>query len=222
VGAERKLAMLYATRDQKDLAEQHARGAVAQGDQLAAIEPDNSKWLENSAVAKYYLAYILAINGKAAEASEQNDRSCSIISRLIAKDPKLADWRYDYRECWIMRGYVDFAKGANADAANDAEQALRIAKSSKSSDAATDGFAMARAYRLLGDARDRLGDKPAATAAWNAAFQSLPRVAAEKPVETQEHAIILQRLGRDAEAQQLNQRLAAMGYRLREVTDLKR
>ena len=67
-----------------------------------------------------------------------------------------------------------------------------------------------------------LGDKAAATAAWNAAFQALPRVSAEKPNETQEHAIILQRLGRVDEAHQLNQRLAAMGYRLREVTDLKR
>ena len=222
VGAERKLAMLYATRGQNDLAEQHARTAVAQGEQLTLIEPDNSKWLENSAVAKYYLAYILAINRKADEASQQNDTSCSIISRLIAKDPKLADWRYDYRECWIMRGYVDFAKGANPDAAKDAEQALRIARSSKSSDAANDAFATARAYRLLGDARSQLGDKAAATAAWNAAFQALPRVSAEKPNETQEHAIILQRLGRVDEAHQLNQRLAAMGYRLREVTDLKR
>jgi len=222
VGAERKLAMLYATRGQNDLAEQHARTAVAQGEQLTLIEPDNSKWLENSAVAKYYLAYILAINRKADEASQQNDTSCSIISRLIAKDPKLADWRYDYRECWIMRGYVDFAKGANPDAAKDAEQALRIARSSKSSDAANDAFATARAYRLLGDARSGLGDKAAATAAWNAAFQALPRVSAEKPNETQEHAIILQRLGRVDEAHQFNQRLAAMGYRLREVTDLKR
>ena len=222
VGAERKLAMLYATRGQNDLAEQHARTAVAQGEQLTLIEPDNSKWLENSAVAKYYLAYILAINRKADEASQQNDTSCSIISRLIAKDPKLADWRYDYRECWIMRGYVDFAKGANPDAAKDAEQALRIARSSKSSDAANDAFATARAYRLLGDARSQLGDKAAATAAWNAAFQALPRVSAEKPNETQEHAIILQRLGRVDEAHQFNQRLAAMGYRLREVTDLKR
>lgn len=219
VGAERKLGMLYATRDQRDLAEQHARAAVAQGDQLAAIEPDNSKWLENSAVSKYYLAYILAINGKPDEALQQNDTSCSIISRLIAKDPKLSDWRYDYRECWTMRGYVALAKGASADAANYAEQALRIAKSSKSSDAANDAFATARAYRLLGDARNRLGDKAAATAAWNAAFQSLPRVRAEKPIEMQEHAIILQRLGRLGEAQQLSQRLAEMGYRLREVTE---
>jgi tetratricopeptide (TPR) repeat protein len=193
------------------------RAAVAQGDQLTIIEPDNSKWLENSALAKYYLAYILAITGKTDEALQQNESSCAIISRLIAKDPKLADWRSAFRECWIMRGYIARAKGANADAANAAEQALRIARSFKSKDPGTDAYAMARAYRLLGDARNGLGDKAAATAAWNAAFQALPRVPAEKPNETQEHAIILQRLGRAGEALQLNQRLAAIGYRLREV-----
>jgi tetratricopeptide (TPR) repeat protein len=217
VTAERKIGFLYATRDQNNLAELHAREAVAQGDQLTHIEPDNSKWLEYSAFAKYNLAYILAITGKTAEASQQNDASCAIVSRLTAKDPKLADWRVEYRECWMLRGYIALAKGANANAANDAEQALQIAKSLKSSDPGTDAFAVARSYRLLGDARDGLGDKAAAAAAWNAAFAALPHVPAERPIETQEHAIILQRLGRAAEAQQLNQRLASMGYRLREI-----
>jgi tetratricopeptide (TPR) repeat protein len=217
VAGERRLGMLYAMRDQNDLAEQHTQAAVAQGDELTSIEPDNSKWLENSALAKYYLAYILAITGKTDEASQQNESSCSIISRLIAKDPKLADWRADFRECWIMRGYIAMAKGANADAENAAEQALRIARSFKSRDPGRDDYAMARAYRLLGDARKGLGDNNAAAAAWNAAYAALPHVQTERPIETQEHAIILQRLGRTAEAQQLNHRLAAIGYRLREV-----
>jgi tetratricopeptide (TPR) repeat protein len=217
VGAERKLGLLYATRDQNDLAEQHARAAVSQGDAVVAIEPNNSKWLEYSGFAKNNLAYILAITGKTDEAARQIDSSCAIISRLIAKDPKLTDWHVDYRECWIVKGYIAYAKGANADAVNAAEQALRIGASIKSSDPGSDAFAMARAYRLLGDAKNGLGDKAAAAAAWNAAFRSLPQVPAERPIETQEHAIILQRLGRIAQAQQLSQRLSAIGYRLREV-----
>jgi tetratricopeptide (TPR) repeat protein len=217
VGAERKLAFLYAMRDQNDLAEQHTRAGAAAGDRLTAIEPNNSLWLEYSALAKYYLAYVLAITGKTAEASQQIDSSCAILSRLIAKDPKFTDWHVDFRECWIMRGYIALAKGANSDAANAAEQALRLGRSVKSNDPAADAFAAARAYRLLGDARNGEGDKAAAAAAWNAAFLALPHVGAERPIETQEHAIILQRLGRIAEAQQLNQRLARIGYRLREV-----
>jgi tetratricopeptide (TPR) repeat protein len=217
VGAERKLGFLYAIRGQTDLATQHMRAAVAQGDQLTPIEPNNNKWLEYSALAKYYLAYVLAITGKTDEASQQHDRFCAIISRLIAKDPTLADWRIDFRECSILRGYIALAKGANAEAANAAEQALRIGRSAKSADPGTDAFALARTYRLLGDARKALGETAAATAAWNAAFQSLPHVAAERPIETQEHAIILERLGRTGEAQKLNQQLAAIGYRLPEV-----
>ena len=217
VSAERKLGFLYAMRDQNALAEQHMRVAVAQGDQLTAIEPNNSKWLEYSALAKYYLAYVLAITGKTDEASQQIDASCAIISGLIAKDPKFSDWLSDFRECWIMRGYIARAKGANADAANDGEKALGIAGSFKSADPGTDAFAVARAYRLLGDARKAMGDSSGAAAAWNSAFQALPRVPAERPIETQEHAIILQRLGRIGEAERLNQRLAAIGYRLREI-----
>ena len=217
VTAERKLGILYAIRDQTDVAEQHTRSAVAEGDQLTAIEPGNRKWLEISALAKSNLAFVLATTGKLTEAAQRNDSYCAIVSRLIAKDPKLVDWRADYRECWILRGQIAVANGANADAANDAERALQIGKSLKSSDPGTDAFGIARAYRLLGDAREGLGDKAAATAAWNAAFNALPHVQAERPIEIQEHAIILQRLGRVAEAQQLNQRLAAIGYRLREV-----
>jgi tetratricopeptide (TPR) repeat protein len=217
VTAERKLGLLYAMRGQNELAEQHTRAAVSQGDTLVAIEPNNSKWLENSALAKNYLAYVLAISGKTPEASLQIDSSCAIASRLIAKDPKLTDWHVDFRECWIVRGYIAYAKGANADAANAAEQALRIGSKIKSNDPGLDAFGMARAYRLLGDARNGIGNKPAADAAWNAALNAIPRVQSERPIETQEHAIILQRLGRTAEAQQLDQRLSGMGYRLREI-----
>src|SRR5436305_3331542 len=59
-GAERKLGMLYAMRDQNDIAERHIRAAAGQSDTLIAIEANNSKWLEYSALGKHYLAYILA------------------------------------------------------------------------------------------------------------------------------------------------------------------
>jgi len=87
----------------------------------------------------------------------------------------------------------------------------------RSADAGADAFGLARAYRLLGDSRKGFGDGAGAAAAWTAAFQALPRVPAERPIETQEHAIILERLGRTAEAQQLKRQLAATGYRLPEV-----
>ena len=217
VAAERKLGFLYAMRGQTELAARHMQAAVAQGDRLTSVEPGNSKWLEYSALAKNYLAYELLISGNVAEAARQNQNSCAIMSRLLLKDPSIADWRSDFRECWITRGYIAFASGANAEAANAAERALRIGRSVKSADAGNDAFALARAYRLLGDARSGLGDRAAAMAAWTAALQAVPHVTAERPTETHEHAIILERLGRTGEAQKLNQQLAAIGYRLPEV-----
>jgi len=217
VGAERKLGLLYALRGQLEPAADHMRASVAQGDQLTSVETGNGKWLEYSALAKSNLAYILVVAGKPDEAVPQIDASCATISRLLAKDSTSADLRTDLRECWMMRGYIAFAKGANADAAAAAQRAIEIGKSVRSADAGADAFGLARAYRLLGDSRKGLGDAAGAAAAWTAAFQALPRVPAERPIETQEHAIILERLGRIAEAQQLKQQLAATGYRLPEV-----
>jgi hypothetical protein len=107
----------------------------------------------------------------------------------------------------------------NADAAAAAQKAIAVARSVKSADAGSDAFGLARANRLLGDARKELGDSAGALAAWTAAFQSLPHVS-ERPIETHEHAIILGRLGRAAESQQLNQRVAATGYRLPEIAKI--
>ena len=217
VGAEKKLGYVYALRGQLGPAADHMRAAVAQGDQLTSVESGNNKWLEYSAGAKSNLAYILTVSGKPDEAVSEIDASCATTSKLLAKDPSSADLRTDMRECWMMRGYIAYAKGADADTAAAAQRAIEIGRMIKSTDVGADAFGLARAYRLLGDARKGLGDNGGAAAAWNAAFQSLPRVAAERPIETQEHAIILDRLGRAAEAQQLKQRLAATGYRLPEI-----
>lgn len=217
VGAERKLAYVYALRGQLGPAADHMRAAVAQGDQLTSVETGNNKWLEYSAAAKSNLAYILTVSGKPDEAVAEIDASCATMSKLLAKDPSSAELRTDMRECWIMRGYIAYAKGADADAAAAAQRAIAIGRTIRSTDVGADAFGLARAYRLLGDARKGLGDSGGAAASWNAAFQSLPHVAAERLIETQEHAIILDRLGRIGEAQQLKQRLAATGYRLPEI-----
>jgi tetratricopeptide (TPR) repeat protein len=216
IPAERKLGFLYMMRGDLDTGVQHLRAAVAHGDILTAIEPDNSKWLEYSANAKNILAYALVITGKPDEAAQQNAASCAIVSRLLTKDPRMGDWRAALRECWLMRGYATLAKGENAAAVSAAEQAIRTGQSVHTSNSGADAFGLARAYRLLGDARGGMHDMASATAAWSAAFRALPHVPAEMPIETQEHAIILQRLGRTAEAQQLNQQLAAEGYQLPE------
>jgi tetratricopeptide (TPR) repeat protein len=212
--AERKLGFLYAVHGDGEHARQHSLAAIAQGEQLTAIEPNNNMWLGILAEDKTNLAFLLLMSGKPDEAAVQNEASCAIAGRLVAKDPSITDWRGDLRECWTIRSYVALARHANDEAATAAEQAIRVARSGKSPDAAADAFALGAAYRLLGDARSHAGNKAAAVTAWQTALAALPRVPAERPFETHEHAIILKRLGRTAEAQQLDEKLARIGYRL--------
>jgi tetratricopeptide (TPR) repeat protein len=220
VPGERSLGTLYAMRGQLAPAVQHMQFSIQNADALIPMEPNNNKWLEYAAKARNNFAYVLLISGKTDEASQQNEASCAAYSRLLAKDSSLADWRAGLRECWLMRAYIAFASGNNAAAAAAADQAIVIARSVKTADSGADAFARARSYQLLGDARKGLGDSAGAFAAWTAALQAIPRVTAERPVETQEHAIILERLGRTAEAERLNRQLAAIGYRLPEVRRL--
>jgi tetratricopeptide (TPR) repeat protein len=217
VTAERKLAFLYAMRGQLALAIQHMNIAAPQGDALTRIEPDNSKWLELNAQAKSIFAYLLLVSGKADEATAQNEASCGIISGLLKKDPSSADWRTAMQECWMMRGYIAYAAGRYEDAASASERAVAVGRLENSVDRARDAFDVAGAYRLLGDARKGAGDSRGAAAAWTAAVQSLPHVDAERPTEMREHAIVLARVGRTEEARKLEQRLAAIGYRLPDI-----
>jgi tetratricopeptide (TPR) repeat protein len=217
IAAERNLAFLYAMQGRMDLAVQHARTAVGHADQLTPVEPDNSKWLEFAFKAKNSLSYFLLASGNTDEAAQQTESTCAIVGRLLAKDAHIADWRAGLRECWTMRGYIALANGENARAANAAQRAIGVAKNVRSADGGADGFALVRAYRLLGDARKGLGDTAGSAAAWNAALTALPRVAGLRPIEMQEHAIVLERVGRSAEARRLKMQLAGIGYRFPEI-----
>jgi hypothetical protein len=76
----------------------------------------------------------------------------------------------------------------------------------------TDGYRVALGYRLVGDAEQKLGSAPAARAAWTSGLAAFPSGVPELPNEMSERASLLQRLGRIAEAQAINAKLARMGY----------
>jgi tetratricopeptide (TPR) repeat protein len=94
-----------------------------------------------------------------------------------------------------------------------AQQALASAQSDRNEDPLVGRYAIAGAYRALGDARQRSGDGKGAQDAWSKALAALPTGFAETPAESDEHALILERLGRAAEAQPLISRLKSIGYR---------
>ena len=212
IPAEQGLGRLYAMRGQSDRALQHLQAAVAQADALIPLEPKNAVWVELGFDARLALAdYQLQI-GQYGLAAVHADAACNAVRSLLAKDSTYPPWRAKLANCDVTRAGIALATGPTATALASAEQAVAIAKSVKSDDSLSDRFRLARAYRLLGDVRRAMRDRPGARAAWSSALAALPQVA-EKPFDMDEHAKILERLGRAAEAQQIAARLDAMGFR---------
>lgn len=212
IPAEQGLGRLYAMRGQRDRALQHLQAAVAQAQELIPLEPKNALWMEIGFDAHLALANYQLQIGQTGAAAVQADAACGAIRALLAKDPAAPRWRARLGACNGTQAGIALAAGSTAAALASAGQALAIAQSVKSDDTLDDRFQLARAYRLLGDVKQASGDRTGASAAWSSALSALPQVP-EKPLEMDEHAKILQRLGRDADAQQIAARLNAMGYR---------
>lgn len=212
VPAEGHLGELYRYTGDADKALAHLRAAVDHAENLMAREPDNSRWRYFSARARLNLAGMALAAGQRDEAALQTANACDATARLLATNSGVQVWRANMRECWEMRAQLSLATGNASAAVRFAERALGTAKSIRSTDPVDDRYALAQSYRLLGDARERLGDQPGAATAWTAALASLPAGVAEKPAEMAEHATILMRLGREAEARARASRLSSMGY----------
>jgi tetratricopeptide (TPR) repeat protein len=213
VPAERGLGNLYAARGLMEPALRHARAAAAYGDRVTQIEPGNMRWLNYATKAKSTLADLLLQAGAREEAAQMNEAACAAVNRLLAKDSAMPDWRAGLRDCWMMRAQLALASGAKADAMSSSQRAVEVAKTVKATDAAVDPrYMIGKAYRIAGDAR-RGQDPAGARSAWQAALSALPSGIAERPSEMKERMEILQRLGRDAEARTISNKLAAMGYR---------
>ena len=101
----------------------------------------------------------------------------------------------------------------SAQALSAAQRALASARSERSGDPVADRYRIAAAYRLLGDARERAGDREGASEIWSSGLAQLPASASERPQETSERAELLKRLGHGPEARALTEHLAQIGYR---------
>jgi tetratricopeptide (TPR) repeat protein len=213
IPAEQGLGRLYAMRGQGELAARHLAAAVAEADALIPLEPKNAVWVELGFAARLALADYRLQSGRAGAAAVQAEAACAAIRSLLAKDSAYPPWRAGLANCDMTRAAVALAAGSTATALTSAEQALAVARSVKSDDKLDDQFRLARAYRMLGDVRLAMHDRAGAGQAWSSALAALPRGVAEKPLEMDEHARILQRLGRAGEAQPIATRLNAMGFR---------
>lgn len=193
------------------------RKGVEESEQLIPTEPNNTKWTEFAASAKIGLAQLLLASGEQGEAESQAASACASVEQLLTRDSHAQYWRLLLRDCLAVRSEIALKSGNASVALTIAQRALEVAKSSTSGDKIADRFAVARAWRLIGDSRHAGGDSAGANAAWDAAFAALPTGASERPPELTERLQLLHRLGRSGEARLISAKLSAMGYRNTEV-----
>jgi tetratricopeptide (TPR) repeat protein len=210
IPAHQALGILLASRGQPERGIDELRSAVAEGDRLVPVEPGNSYWKTLAGGAHLELAKTLLSLGRRDEATQQTSAGCAIIAALPPGD---GPGRSKQTACLTLRARLALQSGALSQAFAFAEQSLASASNERSGDPVRDRYAVAAAYRLLGDVQQSMGDRDGARTAWSKALSALPQTLAERPQDLDEHATILERLGRTAEAQQLTARISAMGYR---------
>jgi tetratricopeptide (TPR) repeat protein len=212
--AQRYLGYFYAERGQVELAKQQFQAAIASADALTVVEPNNALWLSYGATARIAFAKLLLVTGDFRDAAAQSTAGCRTLEGLLNRPSPRPEWRKGPYACALIRADVATATGAKDQALAAAQQAVTAARLVHSSDKVEDAFRLTRAYRLVGDVQRDRGDLTAAQAAWSSGLAVMPKGVAERPDEMQDHATLLQRLGRNGEAQPLTDRLRAMGYRV--------
>jgi tetratricopeptide (TPR) repeat protein len=207
--AHQGLGLLLMSRGKTDEGIAELRAAAAQADQLIPIEPTNTFWKSSAATARLWLANALLDAGRSDEARQAITSGCAIVSGIGQTDAVTTR----RTACLVMRARLALATGDNRTALAMAENALASARQNHSEDPLKDRFTVAFIERLIGDSNHGLGNEGEARAAWAAALQAVPLNVPELPPEMDEHATILQRVGRSAEAQPIVSRLNAMGYK---------
>lgn len=207
--AHQGLANLLIAHGDPEHAIAEFQAAVGQGRQLMPVEPTNKLWKSATAGAGLDFARALLSQGRTAEAAEEAQSACALVGALNGRNPTTPK----LTTCLKIRARLVLAARDYSQASELAQRALASARTERSEDPVASRYGIASAYRLLGDVRHAMGDEGGANEAWSNALSAIPRVAAETPPEIDEHAVILQRLGRAAEAQQIASRLAAIGYR---------
>jgi tetratricopeptide (TPR) repeat protein len=208
IPAHQGLGILLTWRGQTDRGIEELRSAVSEAERLIPIEPANTFWQSLAAGARLDLARSLLLFGHRDEAAQETANACSIVAAIRPADLVTAR----QTACVTMRARLALQSGANGEAVALAERALVSARKVHSDDPLKDRYTAAAIYLLMGDARRNAGDAEGARAAWSNALAALPEGVPETAFEMDEHAAILERLERRAEAQPLRAKLASIGY----------
>ncbi|GAA3900236.1 TIR domain-containing protein [Sphingomonas limnosediminicola] len=182
------------------------RLAVANADHLLPVEPTNALWKGAAATAHLELAKALLATHDRAAAEHETGAACALVAALGGASDRRQSG------CLAMQARLALDAGDGAEAAALARQALSAARHFHAEDPNKDKFYLAGLYRLTGDALQRSGDRGGAMSAWASALAILPADVPELSTEIDEHALILERLGRAEEARPLKSALKNMGY----------
>jgi tetratricopeptide (TPR) repeat protein len=213
ISAHQGLGVLFTFHGDLARGADEYRMALAQADRLIAVEPSNSIWKDMAASVHLYLARNLLLLGHRDEATREAATGCAVATALRAGASTVSRLRTLQTVCLTVRSRLALAAGASVEAIGLAQQALASARAERSGDPIKDRHSVAAAYLLLGDARRAAGDPDGARNAWTDALSSIPPNVAETPLEMDDHAAILERLGRTAEVRPITQQLAQIGYR---------
>jgi eukaryotic-like serine/threonine-protein kinase len=213
VPAHEGLGVLLSARGKTAEAIAEYRLALEGANSLLAIEPANTYWRDLATDTQLELARNFLVAGKSAEAGQQAGTACGATNALRARDRNVARWQGLQTKCLKLRARLALVAGQTGEALAFSEQALASARSERSGDPIADRYVIAAAANLLGDVRKRTGDFRGAIDAWTSGLAELPQGVVERPLEIDEHARVLERLGRANEAQPLVSKLNAIGYR---------
>ena len=210
--ARRAMARLLAQRGDLAGALDQSRQASAVVDWLTKTEPANTEWLQAGANANFDRADIeLALN-RITEARTVIESACTTTSQLVARDRNVARWRTDMQlRCLELKSRIALLSGQSGEATGLAQQALALARTIPNP--VDRGLRIASAERNLGDGLAAGGNRAAARGAYERALAAWPKNIEESPREMASRAILLARLGRRDESNELASRLASIGYR---------
>ena len=210
IPAHQAIGRLHAARGDLDRGIGHLRTAVEYADRLIPNEPSNTNWQNLAAAARLNLAEHLLAAGRGTEAVQQTRRGCDAVQRLIERDPSVLAWRLSARKCFSARTQLALAAGAHSEALGTARRAIAMAGTDRPD--GEDAYSIAKLHRLAGDAEQGAGNSAAAQSHWKAALAMLPTGVSERPYEMNERVLLLERLGRDAEARPIAMKLRSIGY----------
>jgi tetratricopeptide (TPR) repeat protein len=212
ITAHQGLGVALVDRGEVDEGLRELHAAVDEAEGLIPVERDNAQWKSLAAAAHLDLARALLSLDRGQESADQAAAGCAMTASLPPAFATSSRTRLQMN-CAMMRSRLALASGSSAQAVQFAQQALALAQKQRSEDPISDRYRTASMYRLLGDVRQAGGDAAGAQAAWRSGLDHIPAHVAERPWESNEHSVLLRRLGRLEEAAPIAARLDAMGYR---------